>query len=143
MVNDAPANIDPLRNSKFDFPRDHVGFGRHRPDPQWPNGAKIAVSFVVNYEEGAERTALNGDAQSENALWEQCHITPRIGERAVNVESDYDYGSRRGVWRLLNMLEEYKAPCTVYAVGMALEKNPSVVQAFLDGGHEIASHGYR
>lgn len=66
-----------------------------------------------------------------------------MGERAMNVESDYDYGSRRGVWRLLNTLEDYKFPATVYAVGMALEKNLSVVKAFIDGGHEIASHGYR
>ncbi|KAJ9142991.1 Glycoside hydrolase/deacetylase, beta/alpha-barrel [Pleurostoma richardsiae] len=143
MSYEAPMNIDPLRGTQYDFPRDHVGFGRHPPNPQWPNGAKIAVSFVINYEEGAERTTLNGDPQSENMLWEQAHIAPRVGERAVNVESDYDYGSRRGVWRLLNILEEHKMQSTVYAVGMALEKNPDVVKAFVDGGHEIASHGYR
>jgi peptidoglycan/xylan/chitin deacetylase (PgdA/CDA1 family) len=138
-----PNNRDPLRDTKYDFPRDHIGFGRHPPNPQWPNNAKIAVSFVINYEEGAERTVQNGDSQSENHLWEQTHIAPRQGERAVNVESDYDYGSRRGVWRLLNILEEKGYTCTVYAVGMALEKNPEVVKGFLEGGHEIASHGYR
>ncbi|CAK7228322.1 hypothetical protein SCUCBS95973_006840 [Sporothrix curviconia] len=140
---EVPENGDPLRSTKYDFARDHVGFGRHPPNPEWPNGAKIAVSFVINYEEGAERTVLNGDAQSENMLWEQAHIAPRLGERAVNVESDYDYGSRRGVWRLLNTLEEHDYPATIYAVGMALEKNPAVVEAFASGGHEIASHGYR
>lgn len=143
MAEQTPMNLDPLKETKYDFPRDHNGFGRHPPNPEWPNGAKIAVSFVINYEEGAERTVLNGDAQSENMLWEQAHIAPRMGERAVNVESDYDYGSRRGVWRLLNILEEKNFPCTVYAVGMALEKNPQVAKAFVDGGHEVASHGYR
>lgn len=136
-------NSDPLEGTKYDYPRDHVGFGRQLPDPNWPKSAKIAVSFVINYEEGAERTVLNGDEQSENMLWEQAHIAPRIGERAVNVESDYDYGSRRGVWRLLNILGHHNFPSTIYAVGMALEKNPDVVKAFVDGGHEIASHGYR
>ena len=143
MAYEAAVNKDPLKGTKYDFPRNHVGFGRRPPNPEWPNGAKIAVSFVINYEEGAERTTLNGDAQSENMLWEQSHIAPRMGERAMNVESDYDYGSRRGVWRLLSTLEDHKFPATVYAVGMALEKNPSVVKAFIDGGHEIASHGYR
>ncbi|KAL4876885.1 hypothetical protein BJY04DRAFT_222561 [Aspergillus karnatakaensis] len=143
MTSKQSLNIDPLRGTKYDFPRDHVGFGRHAPNPAWPKGAKIALSFVINYEEGAERTPLNGDAQSENHLWEQSNIAPRMGERAANSESDYDYGSRRGVWRLLDLFEAQNLPVTVYAVGMALEKNPEVARACIAGGHEIASHGYR
>jgi len=143
MAYETPKNLDPLQGTKYDFPRDHIGYGRSPPNPRWPNGAKIAVSFVINYEEGAERTVQNGDSGSEQHLWEQTNIAPRLGERAVNVESDYDYGSRRGVWRLLNTLEEHKFPATIYAVGMALEKNPEVVKGFIKGGHEIASHGYR
>ncbi|KUJ06857.1 chitin deacetylase 1 [Mollisia scopiformis] len=139
---DAPS-VDPLQGTKYDFPRDSVGFGRKSLNPEWPNGAKIAVSFVINYEEGAERTVLNGDERSENALWEQSHVPFRMGERATNVESDYDYGSRVGVWRLLDIFERHRMPVTAYAVGMALEKNPEVAKAFVDGGHEVASHAYR
>lgn len=93
--------------------------------------------------QGAERSPLNGDQQSENRLWEQADVAPRIGERAINVESDYDYGSRVGVWRLLSLFEEHKMPVTCYAVGMAFEKNLSVAEAFTRNGHEIASHAYR
>ncbi|KAF2501231.1 glycoside hydrolase/deacetylase [Lophium mytilinum] len=136
-------NADPLYGSEYDFPRDLIGYGRESLDPQWPNGAKIAISFVINYEEGAERTVSNGDEQSESHLWEQSNIGPRVGVRQINAESDYDYGSRVGIWRLLNLFEAYKFPVTAYAVGLALEKNPAVAKAFLDGGHEIASHAYR
>ncbi|RQM04849.1 hypothetical protein DH86_00004071, partial [Scytalidium sp. 3C] len=92
---------------------------------------------------GAERTPLNGDLQSENRLWEQSDIQPRIGERAMNVESDYDYGSRVGIWRLLELFESHGFPTTIYAVGQALEKNREVAEALPKGGHEIASHAYR
>ncbi|KAH8812241.1 possibe polysaccharide deacetylase [Xylogone sp. PMI_703] len=137
-------NIDPLQGTKYDFPRDHVGYGRKAPDPQWPNGAKIAVSFVINYEEGSERSTQNGDAQSENRLWEQSDSKPaHMGARSLNPESDYDYGSRVGVWRLLDCFEQHSLPVTVYAVGQAFEKNPEAAEAFTKNGHEIASHGYR
>lgn len=86
---------------------------------------------------------MNGDGQSENALWEQASMPPRLGERAVNVESDYEYGARVGIWRLLNLFESHKYPITAYAVGQALEKNPEVAKAFIEGGHEVASHAYR
>lgn len=139
------ANADPSAGTKYDFgPRDLAGYGRHPPNPQWPGGAKIAVSFVVNYEEGAERTVVNGDDQSESALWEQGGDRPgRIGERAVNTESDYEYGSRVGIWRMLNLFEAHEMPITCYAVGQALEMNPAVAKALQEGGHEIASHAYR
>jgi len=86
---------------------------------------------------------LNGDAQSETALWEQSERPTRPGERAINAESDYEYGSRVGIWRMLNLFEAHKMPITAYAVGQALEKNPAVAKALKDGGHEIASHAYR
>ncbi|KAK4550633.1 hypothetical protein LTR36_000212 [Oleoguttula mirabilis] len=139
----AAANLDPTAGTKYDFPRDLVGYGRHPPNAQWPGGAKIAVSFVINYEEGAERTVLNGDDQAECALWEQTDRAGRVGERAINVESDYEYGSRVGIWRMLNLFEAHKMPITAYAVGQALEKNPEVAKALKAGGHEIASHAYR
>jgi peptidoglycan/xylan/chitin deacetylase (PgdA/CDA1 family) len=139
---DAP-NVDPLRGTKYDFERDLIGYGRASFHPRWPNDAKIAISFVINYEEGAERSLLNGDGQTENVLWEQAHVAPRIGSRDPKVESDYDYGARVGVWRLLNMFEKHMVRTTINAVGQALEKNPQVARAFVEGGHEIASHGYR
>lgn len=137
------ASIDPLQGTKYDFARDHVGYGRKSLKVSWPNDAKIAVSFVINYEEGAERTVLNGDSRSESHLWEQTNIPWREGERAMNVESDYDYGSRVGVWRLLDMFEEHHMPITWYAVGQAFEKNPEVAKASTQNGHEVASHAYR
>ena len=139
---DAP-NIDPTKGTKYDFPRDLIGYGRDSLHPQWPNRAKIAVSFVINYEEGGERSLLDGDSQTESVLWEQAHVPVRINSRDPKIESDYEYGSRVGVWRLLNMFEKHAVPVTAYAVGLALERNPSVAKAFVDGGHEIASHGYR
>ncbi|RDW65263.1 glycoside hydrolase beta [Coleophoma crateriformis] len=137
------SSADTLRGTKYDFPRDSIGFGRKSHNPQWPNGAKIAVSFVINYEEGSERSVTNGDEQSENRLWEQSDKPAQKGERSLNVESDYDYGSRVGVWRLLNCFEKFGMPVTVYAIGQALEKNPEAAEAFTKNGHEIASHGYR
>ncbi|KAI1859445.1 hypothetical protein JX265_010448 [Neoarthrinium moseri] len=139
---DAP-NGDPLTGTRYDFPRDHVGFGRESHNPRWPNGAKIAVSFVLNYEEGSERSVSNGDAQSENRLWEQSEKPAQIGERALNSESDYDYGSRVGVWRLLRIFEHHGFPITAYSIGQALERNPQVAEALAQNGHEVASHGYR
>ncbi|ERS97560.1 carbohydrate esterase family 4 protein [Sporothrix schenckii 1099-18] len=138
------ASIDPLRDTQYDFPRDHVGYGRHPPNPRWPNGAKIAVSFVINYEEGAERSVQNGDGQSEARAWEHSDSkAPQVGARSLNSESDYDYGSRVGVWRLLACFEAHQMPVTAFAVGQALEKNPAVAAALGQNGHEIASHGYR
>jgi hypothetical protein len=139
---DSPNN-DPNQGTKYDFPRDLIGYGRDSFDAQWPNGAKVAVSFVINYEEGAERSLLEGDSQTESVLWEQAHVPVRYNSRDPKIESDYEYGSRVGVWRLLNLFEKHKVPITAFAVGKALEKNPAVAKAFVDGGHEVASHGYR
>ncbi|EXJ74360.1 uncharacterized protein A1O5_02656 [Cladophialophora psammophila CBS 110553] len=139
---DAP-NVDPLQGTKYDFKRDLVGYGRDSIHPRWPNDAKIAVSFVINYEEGAERSLLNGDGQTESVLWEQAHVAPRVGSRDPKIESDYDYGARVGVWRLLNMFEKNNIRTTINAVGQALEKNIPLARSLVEGGHEIASHGYR
>ncbi len=125
------------------YPRDLVGYGEHPPDPRWPNGARVAVSFVLNYEEGAEHTILNGDAESETFVHEVPSPAPLVGLRNVNTESSYDFGARAGVWRLLRIFEEAEFPLTVFAVGKALADNPDVGRAFARLGHEVASHHWR
>jgi len=125
------------------YPRDMVGYGSTSPHPHWPNGARIAVQFVVNYEEGGENNILHGDEASEAFLSEIVGATPWPGERHLNMESIYEYGSRAGVWRLARIFESRKVRFTVFTVGMALERNPEAVRALKDAGHEIASHGYR
>ncbi|KAL8283825.1 hypothetical protein RQP46_005257 [Phenoliferia psychrophenolica] len=116
-------------NSLEYTPRDLIGFGEHTPDPQWPGGAKIAISLVVNYEEGSELTPCNGDSVTETGCNEMGPgLVPMKDQRDVNMESIYEYGSRAGVWRILRLFDEYKVPCTCYAVGMALEKAPLVAK---------------
>lgn len=133
----------------FDAPesayiRDYEGYGRaFAHGLEWPGSAQVALSIVLNYEEGAERTVLNDDEGSESYLTELPVRTPRVGSRDLNVESGYDYGARVGVWRLLDVFAEYEQHVTVFAVGMALEKNPAAGLAFAEAGHEIASHHYR
>ena len=126
-----------------DYPRDFLGYGANPPDPKWPNGAKLALSFVLNYEEGGENTVLNGDAGSELYLHEVPGGSPILGERNRTVESQFDYGARAGVWRILRAFAARKLPLTVYGVGRALELNPTVTRAFADAGHEVASHAWR
>ncbi|MCO6417151.1 allantoinase PuuE [Siccirubricoccus sp. KC 17139] len=125
-----------------EHPRDFRGYGAAPPDPRWPGGARLALSFVLNYEEGAENTVLNGDAGSELYLHEVPGGTPRP-ERDLSTESQFDYGARAGVWRVLRMFAERNLPLTIYAVGRALELNPEVGAAFAAAGHEVASHGWR
>jgi len=124
------------------YPRDMPGYGRNPPHPQWPGSARIAVQFVLNYEEGAENSVLHGDAASETFLSEIVAAQP-YPVRHHTMESLYEYGSRAGVWRLLRLFRERSMPLTVFGVGMALARNPAVVQAMLEDGHEIASHGWR
>ncbi|PGH16036.1 hypothetical protein AJ79_02016 [Helicocarpus griseus UAMH5409] len=145
-----PYNIPPDAHAKpwkwddhYDFPRDLIGYGEKSLNPQWPSNAKIAVSFVINYEEGAEHTVLNGDLHSESHLWEASGSTPHIQERAVNVESEYDYGARAGVWRLFRLFNKHGMKYTLYAVGKALEDNPAVAKSSVENGHDVASHAYR
>lgn len=124
------------------FPRDMVGYGRRPPNPRWPGDARIAVQFVLNYEEGAENSVLDGDPASETFLSE---ITPAeaFPNRHMSMESLYEYGSRAGVWRLLRIFERRGVPLTVFAVARALQRNPEAAAAFTELGHEIACHGLR
>ncbi len=125
------------------YPRDLVGYGRNPPDPDWPGGARIAVQFVINYEEGGENCILHGDEASEAFLSEIIGAHPLVGERNMNMESIYEYGSRAGFWRLHRMFTERNLPVTVYGVSMALDRNPEAVAAMQEADWEIASHGYR
>jgi putative urate catabolism protein len=123
--------------------RDLAGYGPTPPDPRWPGGARLALSFVLNYEEGAENGVLEGDSGSEVYLHEVPGGTPRIGERDPAVETQFDYGARAGVWRVLRLFAERNLLWTIYAVGRALELNPAAGRAFAAAGHEVASHGWR
>jgi putative urate catabolism protein len=124
------------------YPRDLAGYGATPPWAQWPNGARIAVQFVLNYEEGGENSVLHGDAGSEAFLSEIIGAAS-FPARHMSMESIYEYGSRVGVWRILDLFRRHQIPMTVYGVAMALERHPAVVEAFLKDGHEIASHGWR
>lgn len=125
------------------YPRDLVGYGPNPPHADWPGGARIAVQFVLNYEEGGENCVLHGDPASEAFLSEIVSAQPLMGVRHISMEQIYEYGSRVGVWRLLKLFERKKVPLTVYAVAMAAERHPQVIRAMVEAGHEIASHGYR
>lgn len=124
-------------------PRDFIGYGENPPHPRWPNSARVAVQFVLNYEEGGENTVLNGDKGAETFLSEIIGAAPVDGMRHVSMESIYEYGSRAGVWRLLRLFKKYELPVTIFAVAKALEHYPAIAEAFLRDGHEICSHGYR
>ena len=126
-----------------DYPRDLVGYGSQPPKPNWPNDARIAVQFVVNYEEGAENNILHGDASSEAFLSEIVGAEPIAGMRHMNMESIYEYGSRAGFWRLLDLFHSRNVPVTVFGVASAMEKNPAAVDAMMKSDWELASHGYR
>lgn len=126
-----------------DYSRNLIGYGANPPHPKWPNNARIAVSFVLNYEEGGERCILHGDDESEAFLSEIPAATPIKGERHISMESIYEYGSRAGVWRVLRLFEQYDIPLTIFAVAMAVERYPEVAKAMKEAGHEICSHGYR
>ena len=123
--------------------RNLIGYGPNPPDPQWPGEARIAVSFVLNYEEGGENTILNGDAASEVFLTETPGGTPIVGGRDLSTELMYEYGSRAGFWRILRLFSERNMRFTSWAVGRALELNPAAGKAMAEAGHEVASHGYR
>ncbi|KAA0891134.1 allantoinase PuuE [Pusillimonas sp. ANT_WB101] len=124
------------------YPRDLIGYGRNVPHANWPGNARIAVQFVLNYEEGGENCVLHGDPASEQFLSEIIGAAA-YPARHLSMESIYEYGSRAGVWRILREFEGRGLPLTIFAVGMALERNPEAAQAFVELGHEIACHGYR
>jgi allantoinase len=123
--------------------RDLIGYGGHPPSSRWPNEARVAVQFVLNIEEGAESCILNGDACSEAYLHELHGRPPREGERDLSAEGMYEYGSRAGVWRILQLFSARNLPLTAFAVGRALELNPEIGHALAAYGHEVAGHGYR
>ncbi len=120
-----------------------IGYGGKPPRADWPGGARIAVQFVLNYEEGSERCILDGDSQSEAFLSEIIGAAPFEGARHMSMESIYEYGSRAGVWRVLDLFKSRGMPLTVFAVALAAQKNPAVIERALADGHEIASHGLR
>ncbi|HEU5264479.1 MAG TPA: polysaccharide deacetylase family protein, partial [Gaiellaceae bacterium] len=123
--------------------RDLVGYGATPPDPAWPGGARVALSYVLNYEEGGESTPLEGDPGSEAFLHEVVGAPPTVGRRNLNTESMFEFGSRAGFWRVHRIFAAYGVPVTVFAVGQALERNPAAARAMIDAGWEIASHGWR
>ena len=124
------------------YPRDLVGYGRNPPFADWPGRARVAVQFVLNYEEGGENCVLHGDAGSEQFLSEIVGAAS-FPARHMSMESMYEYGSRAGVWRLVREFERRGLPLTVFGVSMALERHPELTSAFVELGHEIACHGWR
>ncbi len=125
------------------YPRDLVGYGPEPPHARWPGQARVAVQFVLNYEEGGENCVLHGDPASETFLSEIIGAAPFPGARHMSMESIYEYGSRVGVWRILDLFRERQVPITVFAVAMALARHPKVAEVALKDGHEICSHGLR
>lgn len=125
------------------YPRDLIGYGRKPPKAKWPGSARVALQFVLNFEEGGENSILHGDPASEAFLSEIVGARPLEGVRHMSMESIYEYGSRVGVWRVLELFSRYDMPFTVYGVAMAMERNPAAVDALLKAGNEIASHGWR
>jgi putative urate catabolism protein len=125
------------------YPRDLVGYGRNPPHPRWPNEARVCVQFVVNYEEGGENNILHGDRASEAFLSEIVGAAPWPGQRHMNMESIYEYGSRAGFWRLWRMFTERNMPVTVFGVATAMQRHPEAVAAMREAGWEIASHGLK
>ncbi|NMG63602.1 allantoinase PuuE [Azoarcus indigens] len=124
------------------YPRDLVGYGRNPPHANWPGRARVAVQFVLNYEEGGENSVLHGDAGSEQFLSEMFNPAS-YPDRHLSMESIYEYGSRVGVWRFLREFERRGLPMTIFGVAMALERHPEATAAFQELGHEIACHGLR
>jgi len=131
-----------LYNSTLPYPRDLTGYGPKPPHAQWPRQARIAVQFVLNYEEGGENCVLHGDAGSEQFLSEMASPAS-YPDRHISMEGIYEYGSRAGVWRILREFEQRGLPLTVFGVGMALQRHPELVQACQQLGHDIACHGWR
>jgi putative urate catabolism protein len=128
--------------SNTPYPRDLIGYGEHPPHARWPGQARIAVQFVLNYEEGGENSVLHGDAGSEQFLSEMFN-PPAFPKRHLSMESIYEYGSRVGVWRLLREFEKRGLPLTVFGVSMALQRHPELASAMVELDHEVACHGWR
>ena len=127
---------------KKKYPRDLIGYGSKKIKVKWPRNAKLALQFVLNYEEGSENSVLHGDKYSETFLSEIIGAKPIKG-RHLNMESIYEYGSRRGFWRIHDLFTKKKIPLTIFGVGMALERNKEVCKAIKKANYEVASHGWR
>tara|TARA_Y100000590_G_scaffold185492_1_gene211365 strand:- start:1491 stop:2390 length:900 start_codon:yes stop_codon:yes gene_type:complete len=127
---------------KKNYPRNMVGYGKNAPKVEWPNKARLALQIVLNYEEGAENSVLHGDKKSETFLSEIIGAQP-IKERHINMESIYEYGSRRGFWRINKLFKEKKIPITIFGVAMALERNKDVCDEIKKSNYEVACHGWR
>jgi putative urate catabolism protein len=137
-LEDGPAPL-----TEAPYPRDLTGYGATPPQADWPGHARLALNFVLNYEEGGERSVLDGDEASEAFLSEIVGAVPIVGQRHMSMESIYEYGSRVGVWRVLALFARYRFPLTIFAVAMAASRNRDVIRAMVDADHEICSHGYR
>ena len=131
------------QHSSTNYPRDLSGYGRNAPDPRWPGGARVAVQFVMNFEEGGENAIFHGDKASEAFLTDVLGAQPWPGQRHMNVELMFEYGSRAGFWRLWRLFTARNMPVTVYGVATALARNPQIVAAMREAGWEIASHGLK
>ncbi len=125
------------------YPRDLIGYAGDPPDPQWPGGARVALQFVLNLEEGGENCVMHGDAASETFLSEIIGAAAFENARHMSMESLYEYGPRAGAWRVLDLFKTYGLPLTVFAVAMAAERTPHLIERAMQDGHEIASHGLR
>ncbi len=125
------------------YPRNLIGYADDPPQADWPDGKRLALQFVLNYEEGAELSILHGDSESEAFLSEIINVDKRPSVRHMSMESIYEYGSRVGVWRILQLFQDFEIPLTIFAVGMAVERHPVVIEHMQKLGHEICSHGYR
>ena len=132
----------PVYDSTASYPRDLLGYGRNPPHARWPRGARIALQFVLNFEEGGENAVVHGDPASEQFLSEMFNPAA-FPARHLSMESIYEYGSRAGVWRILREFEQRALPLTVFGVGMAMQRHPELTAAFKQLGHEIACHGWR
>jgi allantoinase len=124
-------------------PRDYVGYGATPPNPRWPDGARIAVNFVMNYEEGSEASFLDGDEVTDTNMTEAHGVNQPLKGRDLAAESMFEYGSRVGFWRLMRLFQERKLPMTIFACALAIERNPQAAQAIRDSGFDVCSHGWR
>ncbi|MFL2466830.1 MAG: allantoinase PuuE [Candidatus Pseudothioglobus sp.] len=129
--------------SLSNYPRDMTGYGKESIHPNWPNKAKIAVQFVLNYEEGGENSILHGDDASETFLSEIIGAKAYQGARHMSMESLYEFGSRSGVWRILRLFEEFNIPITIFAVGLAIARNRQLADYLVDHNYDICAHGFR
>ncbi|WP_321469495.1 allantoinase PuuE [Halarcobacter sp.] len=125
------------------YPRDLIGYSNNPINPKWPNNAKVALQFVLNYEEGAENCVLHGDEASEIFLSEMNNPQAFYNQRHKSMESLYEYGSRVGVWRILELFKDFDIPLTIFAVAMALQRNPKLAEYLALNNYDICSHGYR